>query len=248
MGWDALENPQWEQWLLAVAGGGKVATGQKLDPFGSSWRTLSTQAKDWLVTIKAGKPIPGKRRNPQAFTDLGDEGLVDRTENALTPFGEAVLERWRDLPAEWEYELPLALALLQEGAAQDAGGFRGMLGFWWDVRRVFDEEELFSDEGRETLMLLSYVNQGVGGFNPWVPIREEGEAALSFPWDRMHRRDYDSPAAEGALSKLKGVLDPSRRAKSRIVFCRAMSLMFEDQDGKTEKYLKDLELPQRYAR
>jgi hypothetical protein len=248
MGWDALENPEWEQWLLAVAGGGKVATGQKLDPFGSSWRTLSTQAKDWLVTIKAGESISGKRRNPQAFTDLGDAGLVDRTENALTPFGEAVLEHWQDLPEEWAFELPLALALLQEGVARDADDFRGMLGFWWDVRRVFDEEELFGDEGQETLMLLSYLNQEVAGFNPWVSIREEGEAALQFPWAEMHRRDYDTPAAEGALSKLKGALDPSRRAKPRVVFCRAMSLMFENRDGRTERYLKGLELPHRSAR
>lgn len=249
MGWEALEGRDWERWLLAVAGGSKAHSGRRLDPFGTSWRVLSRQGKLWLSKIRAGEPIPREVRVPQAWSDLGSVDLVVPKKKTLTPFGEAVLDRWQDLPGEWTYELPLALGLLQEGIARDADGFRGMVGFWWDIKQVLTEEDLFDHTGGETLMLLSYLNQEVDGFNPWVTVREGDRPDPSFPWNELETREYAEPdRARGALNNLRGKLDPSRRLKPRIVFCRAMSLMLEHREGKTAEYLEGLELPHRASR
>lgn len=247
MGWDALEVPAWEQWLLATAGKDRVRGGQKLDPFGTSWRVLSTQAKPWMEAIHAGNPIPRENRADQVPTDLRAAGLVESNGDGLTPVGVAVLDRWKPFPEEWEYELPLAVALLQEVLPGDAGGFRDMLAFWWDIRQTFDEEELFA-EG-EILLALSYLNQTRADFNPWIAIRDSGGAQASVPWTALSEMSFGEPqAAQKALDRIRERLDPSRRLMARIAFCRAMSLMFEGYAGTAPAYLDSLKLPQRSSR
>jgi len=247
MGWEALQGPEWEQWLLAVAGKNRVRMGQSLDPFGSSWRRLHSQAKPWMTAIQKGEPIPRTVRPNQVPTDLGGVALM--TGKSLSDFGTAVLERWKEMPGEWEYEMPLALALLQEGLARDADGFRGMLGFWWDIKQVFDEKEILSDRGGDTLILLPVLNQEVKGFNPWVTVRESEAPDPSFPWEALQKRQYAEPdRAMKALNKLNRKLEENRPLKPRIVFCRAMSLMFEHRQGRGAQYLENLKLPRRYSR
>jgi hypothetical protein len=244
MGWDALRLPEWERWLLAVAGKSRVRSGQKLDPFGTSWRVLSTQGKPWLEAIHAGRPISREDRAEQVPVDLRAAGLVEGGAEVLTPVGAAVLERWKDFPEDWEYELPLAVALLQEALSADADGFRSMLAFWWDIRQAFDEEELFA--AGETLLLLPYLNQTKADFNPWAAMREGGDVAPSIPWDALEALN-PSGASEEALHRLRTRLDPSRRLKARIVFCRAMSLLFERHAAAASAYLEGLRLPQRFS-
>jgi hypothetical protein len=244
MGWEALQGPQWEQWLLAVAGKNRVRSGHDLDPFGTSWRRLSSQAREWMPMIASGEAINnGKgRRDEQALIDLRGAALVEHGIHTLTPFGTAVLSRWEELDTDWKFELPLAIALLQEGLARDAAGFRGMLGFWWDIRQTFEEEDLFDGAGTDALMLLPYLNQTRDGFNAWATVREGGSADPAVPWESLA-----SPGTEAraALDRLRSRLDKTRRLKPRIVFCRAMSLMFEHRRGRGAAYLDELALPRR---
>src|SRR4051794_34244986 len=135
MSWaDALQDPGWRTWLLDVAGGPRVRGGSKLDPFGTSLRSLSGQARRWLPLIRAQEPFAdSQRRTDQTVTDLGAAGLVTGPAS-LSELGEAVYERWQAIPDSWEYELPLAVALLQEALLIAQPTFVEMVAFWWDVR------------------------------------------------------------------------------------------------------------------
>lgn len=246
MSWSALKSPVWEKWLLAVAGKKTVRPGIRLDPFGTSWRTLSTQARPWLSRIRSGGLEASERRTNQTLIDLRAAGLVQGGGGALTALGGSVLARWEVFPDEWEFELPLAVALLQEGLAYDDSGFCEMLEFWWDVRRVFDEEELLSD--RETVLLLPYLNQTVEGFNPWVELRDGTRPVPPrVPWKDL-KNAVESDLAKKALARLQDRLDPSRRLAGRVSFCRGMSLLFEARQGGMSTYLTKLKLPYRSSR
>jgi hypothetical protein len=251
MTWDVLGRQEWREWLLEVAGGNPVRPGAKLDPFGTSWRVFSTQARRWLPRIKAGEAIGGsQRRADQALIDLRAAHLVQAETHELTELGEALLDRWDALPDQWAYELPMGVALLQEAVVASDGGFKDMLAFWWDIRARFDDDVLLAD--REAVLLLPYLNQTVGGFNPWVALRESEEPIpLPVPWSQLKQmvpsRSKDTNAAVG---RLQDRLDPSRRLAGRVVFCRAMSLLFERHQTATmvPTYLDGLELPYRSER
>jgi hypothetical protein len=251
MSWaSALQDPGWRTWLLDVAGGSRVRTGAKLDPFGTSWRSLSGQARRWLPLIRAGKPFAdSQRRTDQTVIDLRAANLVAGPA-ALTPFGEAVYKRWTAIPDSWEYELPLAVALLQEALIAEQATFGEMIAYWWDIRSRFgDDGHLLRDE--EAVILLPYMNQSSAGFNPWVALRDHaGPLQLPVPWNDLETAAGGDAAARTALVRLRGVLDPSRRLKSRVVFCRAMSLLIlrRENPGTVTPYLQGLELPRRTER
>ena len=143
MSWStALEGANWQSWLREVAGGAQVRPGAKLDPFGTSWRVLSTQGARWLPLIREGKPTPGsQRRRDQVIIDLRAANLVTGPKG-LTPFGEAVADRWEGIPDAWEYELPLGVALLQEALLSDQAGFKEMLAFWWDILETLPQRRI----------------------------------------------------------------------------------------------------------
>ncbi len=251
MSWaSTLQGPVWRTWLLDVAGGSRVRPGVKLDPFGSSWRSLSGQAREWLPAIRTGRLYQTyeKRRADQIVTDLGSANLVGGPAT-LTSLGEAVYGRWQSIPDAWEYELALAVALLQEALVAEEGTFAEMVAFWWDVRvRFGDERPLLGDT--EALMLLSYLNRSAAGFNPWVALRESsGLLPLPVPWDELGAAAGGDAAARNALNRLRGVLDPSRR-KGRVAFCRAMSLLIlrKENPGTLTPYLQGMELPRRIER
>jgi hypothetical protein len=254
MGWSSpLHDPAWGKWVVAVAGSGPVRPGAKLDPYGTSWRVLSTQARRWLPQIEAGEDIEGSaRRRDQTLIDLRAANLVEGGEApALTSFGRAVLRRWENLPAAWVYELPLGVALLQEALIAQDPTFKGMLAFWWDARKRFaDDNALLADE--EAVLLLPYLNRTVDGYNPWVVLRaSSGSLDLPISWAQL-KSAVPSPtdATNNAIDRLRDVLDPSRRLKARVVLCRAMSLLFmrRENRGAIGEYLDDLKLPYRSER
>jgi hypothetical protein len=251
MSWEeALDCPEWGPWLLSVGGPGVIRPGVRLDPFGTSWRVLSTQARRWLPLIESGDPIPGsKRRRDQALSDLRAANLVTES-STLTELGSLALKRWKPLSDAWEYELPLAVALLQEAAAIGDAGFCEMLAFWWDVRNACDDDVLLQDG--EAVLLLPYLNRTVDGFNPWIALREAGgPIGLPIPWDQLRECVTNrTEQTDQALTRIKQVLDPSRRLKPRVVFCRGMSLLFvrREQPGGVPPYLDTLALPVRSER
>src|SRR5215208_1697714 len=105
MAWDDIfRRVGSRDWLLEVAGSGKVSEGERLDPFGTSWRVLSTQARRWLPLLQEGQPIPGSRRPDQALSDLRAANLVQADGRELTPLGQAVLDSWQHLRAQWSFE------------------------------------------------------------------------------------------------------------------------------------------------
>ncbi len=246
----ALGVPEWRAWILGVSSSSQVRVGLRLDPFGTSWRSLSGQARRWLPKIRDGQSFADtEHRTRQALTDLGAANLVTASA-ALTPFGEAVIKRWESIPASWEFELPLAVVLLQEAIAAEEMTFIEMMAFWWDIRSRFgDEESVLAD--KEAVILLPYLNQSVNDFNAWIALREyPGSLTLPVPWSDLAAAAGGDAAVSAALSKLQGVLDPSRRLKPSVVFCRAMSLLFlrKEHSESVEPCLAGLKLPVRTER
>jgi hypothetical protein len=154
------------------------------------------------------------------------------------------------MPDAWEFELPLGVALLQEAVRADQDSFKEMLAFWWDIRRRFGDEEPVLVDG-EAVLLFDYLNRTVNAFNPWVELRSSaGAISLPVPWNELEvAAGGGSPVAQ-AVARLRQVLDPSRRLKGRVVFCRAMSLLFlrREDPAALDPYLTTLRLLTRAER
>jgi hypothetical protein len=227
----------------------RVSPGQTFDPFGSSWRALSTQAAHWLPGIRDGAEQPGVRRQPQATIDLRSAELLVAGSPSLSELGAAVLARWErtEMPRTFEYELPRAVAVLEEAITHQAAGYLDRLAFWWDVRSLYEVEALLADG--EALLLLAYLNQTRAGFNPWAVLLGSGQPVHSpFDWEAIKAAVSDRSAdTDRALDELAKRTHDRRPYPARVVFCRAMELIFMSRFHPEEvhPHLKALELPER---
>ncbi len=225
---EILTGEAWRRWLLACAGGGRVRRGLRIDPFGSSTRTFSTQMHRWLTAIESATQLPGERRWQQALIDTRSAGLVVPGTERLSPFGAAVLQRWNGLREDFSAELPHAVAFVLTAIEQRQAQHLESLAYWSDVRALCGEQVL---DDADVLRLLPFVNQRLEGFNPWELLLASG-APLRGPldWEAMKaavsRRD---DATDAALDALRDKGD-RRELRGRVVYCRAMDLVLAQRD------------------
>jgi hypothetical protein len=252
---DTLNGGGMRAWLLALVppAATRIASGQSLDPFGTSMRTLSTQARAWLPRVRDGAPVgDGDRRRNQAPVDLRSAGLVEAGSPKLTPLGSSVLALWekRAIPSGFDYELELAVVLLQEAVRLQVRQYLDRLAFWWDIRGLYDVDELLHMD--ELLMLLPYLNQTLADFNPWG-VLAGARRPLSSPLDwsglaaSVVGRDSDT---DHAVDLLRRRTIDRRPVDARRVFCHAMELIFghNDRPDTIKATLATLKLPERAAR
>jgi hypothetical protein len=249
---DSLTGHGFRAWLLELVPPRKalhMSFGQTLDPFGTSWRTLSTQAAHWLPDIRDGVTQPGVRRQPQATTDLRSAELLRDEGPALSSLGAEVLERWehRPMPTTFEYELPRAVALLEAAIEHRALGYLERLAFWWDIRSLYYVDELLADEA--TMLLLAYLNQTRAGFNPWAVLLGSRHTIRSpFDWEAIKSSISERSAdTDRAVDALAGKTHDRRPFAARVVFCRAMEMVFMSRFSveRVKPHLEALELPAR---
>jgi hypothetical protein len=249
--WEALDANEWRSWLLELTRKRHVPAGQRLDPFGTSMRSLSRQAVPWLRTIQVGGEIEGQEhRVNQAFTDMGSIDLV--SDRGLTPFSAAFLDRTSELPTVFEYELPFMYALLMEAIEHRVAPLLSMLGFWWDVRKLHPDDALLRN--RDGLLLVSYLNQALAPstYNPWAQLRRES-TPLEVPIDWGGIKGAISnrtSSSDKAVETLRDRVSDNRRFAPRVVFCTGMDLVFErhaDLHAATA-HLEAMKLPVRHDR
>lgn len=227
----------------------RISPGQTLDPFGTSWRTLSTQAAHWLPDIRDGETQPGVRRQDQATTDLRSAELLTAGAPSLSEFGAAVLLRWEllDVPRTFEYELARAVSLLEEAITHRAVSHLNRLAYWWDIRSLYDVEALLADE--QALLLLAYLNQTRADFNPWAVLLGSGQTVHSpFDWDAVKAAVSDrTPDTDRAVDELAKRTHDRRPYPARVVFCHAMELIFMSRfhAEEVQPYLEAIKLPAR---
>lgn len=202
-----------------------------------------------MPDIRAGKTQPGERRQAQLEIDLRKEELVADGSASLSAFGSAVLARWEELalPKEFTYELPRAVALLEEALIYRAERYLDRMAFWWDLRTVYDVERLLADG--EALLLLPYLNQTRQEFNPWAALFGAKRAVHGpFDWDEIKDAVSNrSPDTDRAVDALAAKTEDQRPVAARIVFCRAMELVFMGRfvPEAVQSHLKSLVLPDR---
>lgn len=212
-------------------------------------RTFSTQAREWLTAFSSGKGLSGERRESQALSDLRGAGLVEAQSKKLTPFGKAVLDRWRELslPPGFEAELPLAVGLLLEALGHEIGQYLDRLAFWWDVRGLYDVDDLLANH--EALLLLPYLNQTRAEFNPWAALLGAGFAITGpIDWGSLKAAiPAADDATDAALDQLEKKTTDSRPVAARIVFCRAMEFVFMSrfEAERVPGALAEMALPER---
>lgn len=247
-----LNGQGFREWLLELVPPGKairLSPGQTLDPFGSSMRTLSTQAKVWMTAFRKGEELEGERRESQALSDLRSAGLIEAGSNSLTLLGDTVLDRWEQVALSdgFENELPLAVALLLEALGRGIEQYCDRLAFWWDIRSLYDVDKLLGDE--ETLLLLPYLNQTRAGFNPWAALLG-ARLPVGGPIDWQGLKEGVAGADDGtdaALDELAKKTADKRPFAARVVFCRAMEYVFMSrfEAGRITAALAELALPVR---
>jgi hypothetical protein len=252
--WTHLESQSWRAWLIDLAGPGqsRIPTGQPLDPFSTSTRSLSSQVIPWLRAIAKNETIPGERRPEQTVTDLAPLDLVEpeRATPALTPFGSAVVSRLSGVPETYEFELAMAVGLLKEALIHNASRFLDMLALWWDVFQIHGDQ-LLADPA--ALLLLSYLDQTRVDFNPWAELRTAGTGLSGgLDWPAIHGSVANPGATTAeAFKKLEARTTADRRRHTpRVVFCTAMTLVLLDHANHPDalKRLDSLSLPVRNAR
>jgi hypothetical protein len=215
-------------------------------------RTLSTQASAWLPELRVGQPLPGVRRQEQAEIDLRAAELIEPGSKALSEFGAAVLNRWEQcqIPEGFDYELPRAVALLEEALEHRVRSYIERLAFWWDICQIYNPDDLLADA--EALLLLPYLNQTRAGFNPWAVLfgaRQPIHGPID--WQAIKATLADpSKDTDRAIDVLADRAQQWRSVKPRVVFCRAMELIFVSRFRREDvrPLLEGLVLPQRSER
>ncbi len=181
--------------------------------------------------------------------DLRKEELVADGSASLSVLGAAVLKRWerQDMPEGFDSELPRAVALLEEALRYNARRYLDRLTFWWDIRSVYVVDDLLADG--ETLLLLPYLNRTRQDFNPWAALFAARQAVHGpFDWDgikaAVSNRSTDTDRAVDALATKT---TEHRSVAARVVFCRAMELIFMSRFSPEtiQPHLKALVLPDR---
>lgn len=251
MAWnEALTGRGFRSWLIAVAGNNaRILQGQDLDPFTTSMRVLKKVA-GWIKTIREGQNLNGGRTANQAITDMASAEFIQHEPHGptLTGLGHAVFDKWKHYDianAADEDEIPRCLVLIQIANELQSLQYLKMLGFWREIRDVFDPEELFANP--EALYLLSYLNQSVSGYNPWLVIKAvnpEGVVQKAMNWELVKGEipNSDEHLRNAVDNLARRVNDYKTRASGRINFCRAMELFILEPAAAQEK-LDEWSLP-----
>lgn len=233
MAWyNSLTGKGFRDWLLSVTGVARISQGQRLDPFATSMRVFK-QASGWLLAIERGEQpeARGGGGRQQNVTDLQSAELVVRDGGTvmLTPLGGAVLARWRDCGIttdEDQHELARCVAVVGLAIRLGISGYVKMVEFWRELRELTDVDQLLGSP--HAMYMASYLNQEVGGYNPWPVLRANAtdfvnEAA---DWEAIKAAYPGQRNVTDAVEKLKErVVGLETRATGRIAFCRAMEVV-----------------------
>jgi hypothetical protein len=238
---EVLTNAAFCQWAVKVGSGAQVHQGQRLDPFGTSMRHFGQpNASHLLGLVEEGKALPGRGgAGTQDQTDLRFMGLIqtDAGKPELTALGQATLRRWRThgvADDDFTHEVTRHVLLLVEAKRLGHPDYGRMLGFWMEVRRSYDVDQLLNSQA--SLYLVSYLNQTVDGYNPWVVIRDS-RAQLSSDfdteWADLRKATSSCPAGSGAaLDNIKDrIVGFATRGDPRTLFCAAMELIVRASSG-----------------
>jgi len=230
MAWyESLTGTAFRNWLVSVAGGGRVPQGQRLDPFATSMRDFKA-VSGWLGAIEQSEPLEARGgAGRQQVTDLSAAGLIHGRDPAvLTDLGQETLRRWREVGIEDnvpEHELSRCLAVVACAMALGAPLYVKMVTFWQELRAVLGAEALLGSP--HALYLVSYLNQQNDGYSPWQVLRSGGAPIPGehIDWDAVAAVYADDGDASAAVEALRcRVHDAETRASGRTNFCRAMEL------------------------
>lgn len=228
-------------WAAKVGSGGQIPQGQRLDPLGTSMRNFGSPNVSHLLTlVEEGKSLPGRGgAGNQDEIDLRFVGLirVDSGTPSLTPLGRTVLTEWRRHAVDddaFGHELARHVILLVEAIRLNHRAYVAMVDFWLDVRQSYDVDALL--KSRESLYLVSYLNQAVDGYNPWIVIKDS-RAKLSADFENEWKKLESATAGCGAparkgLSNVKDrIVGFATRGDPRVLFCAAMELLVRARSG-----------------
>jgi hypothetical protein len=183
---------------------------------------------------------PGGNDPSQNITDLAQGGLVERTgaeQARLTVFGQTVLAEWHRLDVANEVDeddLPRCLVVVQEAMNFSLEFYARMRAFWAELRKLYDADDLLGSP--EALYVVSYLNQEVGGYNPWRSIRANhlngGVVGEPPDWTRIESQipNPDGPVHQAIEALSDRIGAAATRATGRISFCRAMELAALEPD------------------
>lgn len=230
---DVLTGEAFRAWLIALTQRSKVSPGTRLDPFATSLRR-SGFIPGYLNSIEQGSV--DKIKDPtQALTDLAQIGVARKTEvsgGVLTPLGLAVQAEWKSLEIDDEtnqHEIARCIVLVREGIATRTKLYLEMARFWSEIRGLYDVDSLL--ERPHGLYLLSYLNQDIGGFNPWTVVRSahwEVPESSALDWEDLLRRLPGSGMEAATDTLRRRINDSGARSAGRVAFCRALELAAQD--------------------
>ena len=226
---EILDGEAYKVWMSERLSGARIHPGTRLDPFSTSMRN-SKQISGWLKLIENGEPLEARGGSGgQNVTDLRSAGFLTDDGDALSLFGQSVLDQWRNQGVDddsEEHEIKRSLVMVGEGAVNGVRLYQDALVFWKEIRRVFDFKDIVIN--KEALYLLSFLNKDINGFNPWHIIRDLGLSfSASGNIDQLQQSTLLSGADEkNNVRKLeKWLTGFSTRATPRQCFCLAIEMI-----------------------
>lgn len=230
---DVLTGKGFKTWIESITAG-NVPAGKPLDPFTTSNRRL-IRVSAWLRGIQDNGAVGANtdRTEDQARIDLGRARLAERDGGnvRLTELGVNVLSTWGSHAiaddAE-KHEIARALVLAHHALQSNDPYYMEAMGFWREVREVYDVKTLFDTP--EAMALIGYLNQKVEDFNPWDVIRGARvglDVDLANDWqDVLTELAGGDPVFTAATDKLKAtVMGWSGRSQGRVAFCMALEVL-----------------------
>jgi len=230
---DVLTGKGFKDWIEAITVG-NIPAGKPLNPFTTSNRNLIRVA-GWLQNIQNNGEVNAetKRTKDQAHIDLGRAKLVEKDgpDFSLSELGRSVLASWQASSIaddDEKHEIARAIVLAHHALQNNDPYYMEAMGFWREVREVYDVTDLFA--APEAMVLIGYLNQQAVYFNPWEVIKGARvglNVDLANDWeDVLTELAGGDPAFIAATDKLKRVVtDRVKTPKGRVAFGMALELL-----------------------
>lgn len=234
MSWhDVLTGEAFRHWIVQLTRPYKVSQGAPLDPFETSGRR-SGKITGNLARLELGEPLTGS--DPaQVITDFIKARLAYRIQEqgpGITEYGQRVLSQWRELvlcDESEEHDVARCLVMVRAGIDLRIDAYLDMSQFWQEIRKFYEVDGLLRNP--QGLYLLSFLNEDIGGFNPWNVIRatlSQIPTASELDWESLLTRLSDGDVLVARDRLRRRIHGLGTRRQGRVTFCRALELSTMD--------------------
>lgn len=217
-----------QRWLEAVVPSQNPSLRfRHLDPFGSSTRSVDALLETMLRAESGDFGNWSDRTRDQKFIDLRAVklGVSTTASTSLSPIGQAVLDRWRQLGiADPGDGCAVARCVVLALHTSSDDWYVGMTEFWNHLRAIRPPHAWFDDPW--SLAAAPYLSNLAVGYNPFEVMRSAGLA----PWEQKeHLASWAasmSPPAGWQQSRLSVLMDRIAQFESRPggrkAYCQAL--------------------------